>query len=94
MATALSIFFNLIRLILIKVKINIQPFSFKTLYTFLILLTLFGFSLYIPLIGNLYFDIAWKTFFVFVILTSLSLALKLSEYINKIFNDMRNRIII
>tara|TARA_B100001287_G_C22680820_1_gene530247 strand:+ start:986 stop:2392 length:1407 start_codon:yes stop_codon:yes gene_type:complete len=93
MATALSIFlFNLIRLILIKVKMDIQPFSFKTLYTFLILLTLFGFSLFIPLSGNLYFDIAWKTFFVFVTFIPLILALKLSEDINKIFNDIRNRI--
>lgn len=58
MATAISVFlFNLIRLILIKVKMNIQALSFKTLYTFLILLTLFGFSLFIPISGKIYFDI-------------------------------------
>ena len=53
----LFFYFNLIRLILIKVKIYIQALSFKTLYTFLILLTLYGFSLFIPISGNIYFDV-------------------------------------
>jgi O-antigen/teichoic acid export membrane protein len=92
MATAFSVFlFNLIRLILIKVKMGLQPFSLKTLYTVLILLAVYGISLYLPLSGNLYLDIVWKTFVVLAIFIPLLLTLELSEDINKIVNDVRKR---
>tara|TARA_B110000444_G_C18813008_1_gene583636 strand:- start:119 stop:1579 length:1461 start_codon:yes stop_codon:yes gene_type:complete len=92
MATAFSVFlFNLIRLILIKVKMGLQPFSLKTLYTILILLAVYGISIYLPLSGNLYLDIVWKTFVVLAIFIPLLLTLELSEDINKIVNDVRKR---
>ena len=93
MATALSVFlFNLIRLILIKVKMGLQPFSLKTLYTVLILLAIYGVSIYLPLSGILYIDILWKTFVVLAIYIPLLLALELSEDINKIVADLRKRL--
>ena len=93
MATALSVFlFNLIRLILIKVKMGLQPFSLKTLYTVLILLGVYGISIYLPLSGNLYVDIIWKTFVVVAIFIPLLLALELSEDINKMVIDIRKRL--
>jgi O-antigen/teichoic acid export membrane protein len=93
MATALSVFlFNLIRLVLIKVKMGLQPFSLKTLYTFLILLALYGISIYLPLSGNLYIDIVWKTVIVLAIFVPLLLTLELSEDINKIVTDARRRL--
>ncbi|MDG1349374.1 MAG: oligosaccharide flippase family protein [Flavobacteriales bacterium] len=93
MATALSVFlFNLIRLILIKVKMGIQPFSLKTIYTILILLVVYGISIYLPLTGNLYLDIVWKTFVVLAIFIPLLLTFELSEDINKIAIDVRKRL--
>lgn len=93
MATALSVFlFNLIRLILIKVKMGLQPFSLKTLYTVLILLGVYGISICLPLSGNLYVDIIWKTFVVVAIFITLLLALELSEEINKMVIDIRKRL--
>ena len=93
MATALSVFlFNLIRLILIKVKMGLQPFSLKTLYTVLILLGVYGISIYLPLSGNLYIDIIWKIFVVVTIFIPLLLALELSEDINKMVIDIRKRL--
>jgi len=92
-ATAFSVFlFNLIRLILIKVKMGIQPFSFKTLHTILLLLAVYGISIYLPLSGNLYIDIVWKTFVVIAIFIPLLLRFKLSEDINKIVIDIRKRL--
>lgn len=92
MATAFSVFlFNLIRLILIKVKMGLQPFSLKTLYTVLILFAVYGISIYLPLSGNLYLDIVWKTFVVLAIFIPLLLNLELSEDINKVVNDVRKR---
>jgi len=92
MATALSVFlFNLIYLILIKVKMGLQPFSLKTLYTVLILLGVYGISIYLPLSGNLYVDIIWKTFVVVVIFIPLLLSLELSEDINKLIIELRKR---
>jgi len=93
MATAFSVFlFNLIRLILIKVKMGIQPFSFKTLYTILLLLAAYGISIYLPLSGNLYIDIVWKTFVVIAIFIPLLLRFELSEDINEIVIDVRKRL--
>jgi O-antigen/teichoic acid export membrane protein len=93
MATALSVLlFNLIRLILIKLKMNLQPFSLKTLFTVLILIAIYGVSLYLPLSGNLYLDIVWKTFFVVAIFIPLLLSLELSEDINKLVVDVRKRL--
>ena len=92
MATALSVLlFNLIRLILIKLKMNLQPFSLKTLYTILILIAIYGISLYLPLSGNLYLDVVWKTFVVVAIFIPLLLSLELSEDINKLVVDVRKR---
>ena len=93
MATALSVLlFNLIRLILIKLKMNLQPFSLKTLYTVLILIAIYGVSLYLPLSGNLYLDVVWKTFVVVAIFIPLLLSLELSEDINKLVVDIRKRL--
>ena len=93
MATALSVLlFNLIRLILIKLKMNLQPFSLKTLYAILILTAIYGVTLYLPLSGNLYLDIVWKTFVVVVIFTPLLLSLELSADINKLVFDLRKRL--
>jgi len=92
MATALSVFlFNFIRLILIKFKMGLQPFSLKTIYTVLILLGIYIVSIYLPLSGNLFLDIVWKTFIIFIIFIPLLLKLELSEDINKIVVDIRKR---
>jgi len=93
MATAISVFlFNFIRLVLIKIKMGIQPFTLKTIYTMLILLAVYGISIFLPLTGNLYLDIVWKTFVVLAIFIPLLLTLELSEDINKIVADVRVRL--
>ena len=71
---------------------NLQPFSLKTLYTVLILIAIYGVSLYLPLSGNLYLDIVWKTFVVVAIFISLLLSLELSDDINKLVVDVRKRL--
>ena len=71
---------------------NLQPFSLKTLFTVLILIAIYGVSFYLPLSGNLYLDIIWKTFFVVGIFIPLLLSLELSEDINKLVVDVRKRL--
>jgi len=45
----------------------------------------------LPLSGNLYVDIIWKTFVVVVIFIPLLLSLELSEDINKLIIELRKR---
>lgn len=91
-ATALSVFiFNLIRLILIKVKMDMQPFSAQTIYTIIILLAIYLVVDLLPLNGNVYVDIIWKSILVIAIFTPLMLALKLSEDIILIVKGLRKR---
>ena len=87
-ATAISIFlFNFIRIILIKVKMGLQPFTIKTLITFLILVLIYNIIIYLPLSGNMYIDVIWKMFIVFLFFIPLLFTLELSEDINKIIID-------
>ena len=71
---------------------DLQPFSLKTIYTVLILIALYGISIYLPLSGNLYLDVVWKSFVVFVIFIPLLLFFELSEDINKLVVDFRKRL--
>ena len=92
LATAISVLlFNLIRLILIKVKFGIQPFSIKTLYTLVLLAVIYSLSNYIPISGNVYFDLLWRSFYILVLFVPALLWLNLSEDINKIVFDIRRR---
>ena len=94
-ATALSILlFNFIRLIVIKVKLNIQPFSLKTIYTTLLLLVIYVCLYYfLPVFGYAILDIIWKSSVVFIIFVPAVLYLNLSEDISAIFYDLRKKIL-
>jgi O-antigen/teichoic acid export membrane protein len=92
LATAISVLlFNLIRLILIKVKFGIQPFSFKTLYTLVLLVVIYILSNYVPIFGNVYINLLWRTFYILALFVPTILWLNLSEDINKIVVDLRKR---
>ena len=93
LATALSVFlFNFIRLIFIKVKMDMHPFNIKTLYTILLLLTIYFLSKYIPIFGNIYLDLLWKSCYVLMLFVPMVLWLKLSEDINNIVSDIKKRL--
>ena len=93
MATALSVFlFNFMRLVLIKLKMKMHPFSFKTIYTIILLSAIALIVGFLPLSGNVYVDVIWKSFFVLIVFIPLMLYLKLSEDINKIVIDIKKRI--
>ena len=75
MATAISVLlFNFIRLVIIKIKMGIQPFSIKTLYTFVILILTFKVIIYFPLSGNEYLDVVINILYVYFLFTSLALS--------------------
>ena len=91
MATALSVFlFNFIRLVLIKLKMRMQPFTLKTIYTVFILFVIYLLVTYLPLSGIVYFDIIWKSIVVFVIFIPAVLFFNLSEDITLLIKDLRN----
>ena len=89
-ATAISVFiFNITRLLVIKVKMNMHPFSIKTIYTLIVLVFVYYVSLFLPSIENTYLDMIWKTFFVFLTFTPLVLFFNLSEDITKLFYNLK-----
>ena len=92
MATAFSVLlFNILRLILIKVKLGLQPFSIKTLYTLALLAVIYSLSNYIPVSGNVYIDLAWRLFYILALFVPAMLWLNLSEDINKTIIDIKRR---
>ena len=91
MATAISILlFNIIRLTLIKVKMNMHPFSLKTLYAILLLFGMY-FCLYyfLPNSSNYLFDIIWKSLLIVIIFIPSVFYLNLSEDINQLLIQVR-----
>jgi len=93
MATAISVlFFNLIRLVLIKVKMNMHPFSFNTLKTIIVLLIIYYLHQYLPKSSILLLDIFWKSSLTILIYIPLVLILNLSDDITAIVKELRGRI--
>ena len=90
MATAISIIlFNLIRLILIKAKMKMHPFSLKTVYTVLILVMIY-FSLdFLPNSSFAFVDIIWKLLAILMIFIPAMLYLNLSEDITLFLKELK-----
>ena len=93
-ATALSILlFNFIRLIVLKVKLNIQPFSLKTIYTSFLLFGIYFLLTYLlPIFGYAILDIIWRSMVVFIIFLPLVLYFNLSDDISEIFHELKTKI--
>ena len=90
-ATAISIFiFNTIRLIIIKVKMNMHPFSKKTIYTILLIFITFFLLRIIPSSGVLFFDMMWRSIFVIICLVSTVLYFNLSDDISVLIKELKN----
>lgn len=90
MATAFSIFlFNLIRLFLIKVKMNMHPFSLKTIYTVLLLSAIYMLFHFLPQSGFAFLDIVYKSLLVFMVFIPSVFYLDLSEDLSKIMIEYK-----
>ena len=92
-ATAISVLlFNLIRLILIKVKMNMHPFSLQTIKTILLLFAM-SFTLdFLPDSSYAFVDIIWKSIVVVILFLPAVMYFNLSEDINKIIIEVRKNI--
>lgn len=95
-ATASSIFlFNIVRLFLIKIKMNMHPFSLKTIYAIFGFLLIYifldiSFSL-IPVFHLPFINIVFKSSIVLLISAIFVLYCNLSDDINKFVIDLRKR---
>jgi len=93
MAIAISIpLFNLIRLILIKVKMNMHPFSLQTIKTILLLFVIFFTLDSLPNSSYAFVDIIWESIVVFILFISAVMYFKLSEDINEVIIEVRKKI--
>ena len=94
MATAISVLiFNLIRLVLIKVKMNMHPFSLNSLKTIIVLFVIYYLHQYLPKSTIVLIDIFWKSSITIMIYIPLVLWLNLSEDMTAIINDLKGRLL-
>lgn len=92
LASAISVFlFNIVRLLLIRYKMSMQPFSAKTFITVLILFGLYFLMQIIPISLSSFWNIVVRSLIVLGIAVPLVLLLKLSEDINTIFSELRKK---
>jgi O-antigen/teichoic acid export membrane protein len=92
LATAISVLiFNLIRLLIIKIKLNMHPFSRNTVYAIILLFATYQIVSLFPKIENIYIDILFRTILVGVLFIPIMFRFKLSEDINNIFSDFWKR---
>jgi O-antigen/teichoic acid export membrane protein len=94
MATAISIFlYNIILVIFVKIKLKTQPFSLKTLFAALILVSFFILnSLFHPL-HNVYIDAIIRSAILSGLFVIIVLKLKISEDFNNTFNALTKKYI-
>jgi len=95
MATAISVLlFNLIRLVLIKVKMNMHPFSLNSFKTLLVLFIIYYLLHALPKSSILLLDIFWKSSIAIILYIPLVLWLKLSEDITKFSEELRKKLLL
>ena len=93
MATAISVFlFHFIRVVLIKIKMNIHPFSYKTIYTIILLIVIYYLLLLLPNSGYAFFDIFWKSLTALIIFGPLVLYFNLSDDISLLIKDLKDKV--
>ena len=93
LATAISVLiFNLIRMYIIKIKMNMHPFSLNTIRTICLLLILYLFVNILPNTNYAFLDIVWKSSIVLTIYLPAVLYFNLSEDINAIFNELISKL--
>ena len=92
MATAISVFlFHFTRVVLLKIKMNMQPFSYKTIYTIILLILIYFLLIFLPNTGYALFDIFWKSLIALLIFGPLVLYFNLSDDISLMMKDYKNR---
>jgi O-antigen/teichoic acid export membrane protein len=94
MATALSlILFNLIRVLLIYIKMGIQPFSYKTILSLCLLFFTYVICVNVPSTSNVFIDILLKSLVAILIFIPLCFKLNLSVDLNNLFKQLLKRFI-
>ena len=94
MATAISVLlFNLIRLILIKVKMNMHPFSLQTIKTILLLFVMFFTLDFLPNSSYAFVDIIWKSIVVVILFIPAVMYFNLSEDITAIVKELKAKLL-
>jgi O-antigen/teichoic acid export membrane protein len=95
MATAISVLlFNLIRLILLKVKMNMHPFSLQTIKTIVLLFVMFFTLDFLPNSSYAFVDIIWKSIVVVILFIPSVIYFNLSEDITAIVKELKDRFLV
>ena len=94
MATAISLLlFNILRLFLIKIKMDIQPFNLSTVKTVLLLSLVFVIINILPAVSHPFFDIVFKSLMAITVFIPLVLYFNLSDDISGMIKDIRKRLL-
>jgi len=94
MATAISVLlFNIIRLILIKEKMDMHPFSLQTIYTIFLLFAMYFILDLLPNTDHAFFDIIWRSIIIFILFIPTVLFFNLSNDITSIVKDLKNKLL-
>ena len=93
-ATSISVLlFNLIRLILIKVKMNMHPFSLQTIKTIVLLFAMFFVLNFLPNSSYAFVDIIWKSVVVVILFIPAVMYFNLSEDITAIIKELKTKLL-
>jgi len=92
-ATGLSvIIFNTFKMIFVKIKIGLQPFTFQTIKAVILIIFTYYIVNIIPFSDNIFYAILLRSGLIVLIFLTLMLFFHISEDINKIVVDIRKRL--
>jgi len=91
-ATVISIFlYNIIRLIFVYIKFGLQPFSFSTIQSLIIMITMFGVSYLIPFLHSNLVDFLVRSTVLLVFSISTTYYLKISSDANNLLDSLKKK---
>ena len=94
LGSAISIVvFNLIKLIFIRQKFRIQPFSINTIKAILIGLLAFYLSTLIPKLNDIFLDLLIRSVFITIVYGTLILKFRVSNEVNRFYEDIKKTIL-
>ena len=92
-ATGLSvIIFNTFKMIFVKIKIGLQPFTFQTIKAVILIIFTYYIVNIIPFSDNIFYAILLRSGLIVLIFLPLMLFFHISEDVNKIVVDIRKRL--
>lgn len=84
--------YNLTKMVFVRLRLGIQPFSWKNLLMLAVALTVLAAGIYFPRLANVYADITVRSLFILIVFSGAVLLLKISPDVDKLAAQLLRKV--